>query len=347
MQNLNWRSEFQRLEGAYAPATMLSYRSDVEAYERWCAEQGEIPFPATVETICRFLEAQGKEKAPATVQRRLYAIRKVHRLLRLPDPTDHEDIALAMRRVKRARHTRPKQAKGLTRDFLTRFLASEPDTPWGLRNWAMLSLGYELLTRRSELVALRSDDVEARADGTLRVLIRRSKADPFGEGRAAFTSNRTAQLVQDWLDWRGPRIGWLFCPIYQGHALNRDLSATTVKRLIKEAAARAGLDPSDVAAFSGHSMRVGAAQDLLRNGFDTAAIMRAGGWKSINTLGRYLENVDDLPSLGPSFKTRVWGFEIGSLGGRSGQARRARSPQIAQASGALRAASGFPETSAV
>lgn len=48
----------------------------------------------------------------------------------------------------------------------------------------------------------------------------------------------------------------------------------------------------------------------------------------------------DLPPLGPSFITRVCGFEIGSRVGRSGQARRARSPQIAQASGALRAASG-------
>jgi len=289
---INWRSEFQRLEGAYAPSTMRSYRADVEAFEAWCAVQGLAPFPADVETLCRFLEDEGQTKAASTVRRRLCAIRKVHRLLRLPDPTRDEDINLSLRRVRRKKTVRPKQAKGLTRDYLDRFLAAQPDSPRGLRNRAMLSLGYELLTRRSELVALRTDDLEERSDGTFRVLIRRSKADPFGAGRIAFTSRQTADLLRAWLELRGPDIEWLFCPVYQGRPVNRDLSTTTVKRLVKQAAERAGLDLAEVEAFSGHSMRVGAAQDLLTRGFDTAAIMRAGGWKSINVLARYLEQAE-------------------------------------------------------
>ena len=199
-------------------------------------------------------------EAPSTVRRRLYAIRKVHRLLRLPDPTHDEDINLSLRRVRRSKAVRPKQAKGLTRHYLDRFLDTQPDTPRGLRNRAMLSLGYELLTRRSELVALRTEDLEERSDGTFRVLIRRSKADPFGEGRIAFTSHRTGDLLRAWLELRGPDILWLFCPVYQGKPVNRDLSRTAVKRLIKQAAKEAGLDREDVDAFSSHSMRVGAAQ---------------------------------------------------------------------------------------
>ena len=62
--------------------------------------------------------------------------------------------------------------------------------------------------------------------------------------------------------------------------------------MIKETALRCGLSAEEVASFSGHSMRVGAAQDLLRRGFDTAAIMRAGGWKSVNVLARYLEKAE-------------------------------------------------------
>jgi len=288
----DWRSEFRRLEGAYAPSTMRSYRADVEAFEVWCTDRDTLPFPADVATICRFLEDQGVTKAPSTVRRRLYAIRKVHRLLRLPDPTFDEDINLSLRRVRRSKAIRPKQAKGLTRDYLDRFLATQPDSPRGLRNRAMLSLGYELLTRRSELVALRTDDLEERSDGTFRVLIRRSKADPFGAGRIAFTSRQTADILRAWLDLRGPEIDWLFCPVYQGRPVDRDLSTTTVKRLVKQAASRAGLDPSEIEAFSGHSMRVGAAQDLLVKGHDTAAIMRAGGWKSVSILGRYLEQAE-------------------------------------------------------
>ena len=290
--NHSWKTEFQRLEGAYAPSTMRSYYSDVQSFVDWCDSVNSNPFPASVETVCAFIESQGNKKAASTVRRRLYAIRKIHRLLRLPDPTYDEEINLSLRRVRRTKLARPKQAKGLTQNYLERFIVGEPDSPWGLRNKAMMSLGYELLSRRSELVALRTKDIEFRPNGTLRVLIRRSKSDPFGEGRLAFTSERTADLVKDWLEWRGTYIEFLFCPIYQRKAINRDLSTTSVKCMIKTAAKRDGLSPSIVDEYSGHSLRVGAAQDLLRKGFDTAAIMRAGGWKSVTTLSRYLEKAE-------------------------------------------------------
>ncbi len=285
----DWRAEFKRLDGAFAPATIKSYLTDVRLFVDWCEGEGLPALPADVGTVCAFLETQAVALSPSSVRRRLYSIRKVHRLLRLPDPTWDEDIAITLRRVRRAKLGRPRQAKGMTREYLQECIAVQPDNPWGLRNRAMISLGYDLLTRRSELVALRSDDVERRADGTLRVLIRRSKSDPFGLGRIGFSSRRSAELVGQWLTWRGPAIEPLFCGIYQGKPINRPLGTTKVKTIIKEAVAAAGLPPEEVAAFSGHSLRVGAAQDLLCAGFDTAAIMRAGGWKSVNVLGRYLE----------------------------------------------------------
>lgn len=205
----NWRTAFQRLEGTYSPATMRSYFSDVEAFEIWCVAAGHTVFPASSETVCAFLEDQGRNKAASTVRRPLYAICKAHRLLGLPDPTQDEAVNLALRRVRRAKPGRPKQAKGLTRAYLDRFLAGQPETPWGLRNRAMLCLGYELLTRRSELVALRVRDLEEREDGTLRVLIRRAKNDPFGEGRIAFTSAHTARRRLARLAWTGDRASLL------------------------------------------------------------------------------------------------------------------------------------------
>jgi len=290
---LDWRAEFTRLDGAYAEATMRSYRADVEAFETWCHAEGvSTPFPTDPETLCQFLDVQGQTKAHSTIQRRLCAIRLVHRLMGQPDPTGHADVQLTLRRVRRQKPGRPSQAKGLTKAYLDRFIAGQPDTPWGLRNRAMLALGYELLTRRSELVSLRTDDLELRSDGTFRVLIRRSKVDQNGLGRTAFTSPNTARLVNEWLAWRGAEIQHLFCPIYHGCAVDRALDATIVKTIVKDAARQAGLDASEVAAFSGHSMRVGAAQDLLQRGVDTAAIMRAGGWKSVNILARYLEKAE-------------------------------------------------------
>ena len=166
--------------------------------------------PAAAETVCDFFEHQGVSLCPSSVRRRLYAIRKVHRLLNLPDPTNDENVNLALRRVRRAKLGRPRQAKGMTRAHVQRCLDVQPDIPWGLRNRVMLSQGYYLLTRRSELVTLMTGDIELRRDGTLRAIIRRSKTDPFGMGRIGFTSRRSAQLVGEWLAWRGNRIDPLF-----------------------------------------------------------------------------------------------------------------------------------------
>jgi integrase/recombinase XerD len=285
----DWRREFKRLEGAYAPATLRAYYTDVQKFSDYCSARGLQPFPANAGTVCDFVASQGLELRPGSVRRCLCAIRKIHQLLRLPDPTADEDVNLAMRRLRRTKLGRPRQAEGMTRAHLEQCLAVQPDSPWGLRNRALLSLGYDLLTRRSELVALMTDDIEFRNDGTLRAMIRRGKTDPFGMGRIGFTSRRSAQLVGEWLAWRGDDIAPLFCGIYRGRAINRSLETTKVKLIVKEAILAAGLPPDEVAAFSSHSLRVGAAQELLRAGFDTAAIMRAGGWRSTNVLARYLE----------------------------------------------------------
>ena len=285
----DWRKEFKRLEGAYAPSTIRAYYTDLSDFENWCLARDAQAFPATPPTVSIYLESMVAAYAVSTIQRRLYAISRSHRLLRLTDPTRDEDVHLTMRRIMRSKHCRPKQAKGLTREYLELFLDVQPDSPWGLRNRAIISLGYDILARRSELVALMSDDIEVRSDGTLRLMIRRSKTDPFGMGRLAFTSKRTAKLVADWLAWRGAEIEPLFCGIYQERAINRALGPDTIKLIIKRTAKVCGLEKIDIDAFSAHSLRVGAAQDLLRNGHDTAAIMRAGGWKSVDVMARYLE----------------------------------------------------------
>lgn len=285
----DWRENFKRLEGAYAPATIRGYKADFEAFAMWCARNEALAIPAGRGSIIAFMEEDAQICAMNTIERRLHAIRRVHKLLGLPDPTDDEDVRLAFRKVRRSKFARPKQAKGLTSNYLKRFLEAQPDNLIGLRNRAMISVGYELLTRRSELVALRVEDLEFRSDGTIKAIIRRSKADPFGYGRLAFTSRNTADLVKEWLDRRAINTEMLFCPVYHGKAVDRAVTVMTVRRVVSETAERAGIPKEEAKLFSGHSMRVGAAQDLLCLGYDGIAIMRAGGWKSPQTLLRYVE----------------------------------------------------------
>ena len=283
----DWQSHLLRLNGAYAPATIKAYYDDVRSFVDWCGRRRLESFPAEVETVCAFVEDQGSKLVPTTVRRRIGAIGKFHRLMSLPDPTRDEEVRISMRRIVRSRRLPPKQARGLSRDQLSEVLAVQPETGWGLRDRAILALGFEMLARRSEIVALRDGDLEWRADGTLRVTIRRSKTDQAGMGRFVFTSRQTARVVAAWIEWRGAGFEFLFCPIYQGRAIRRELNAVTVRRAIQRGAVRAGLERAGE--YRGHSLRVGAAQELLCSGHDTVAIMRAGGWKSVATLARYLE----------------------------------------------------------
>lgn len=64
---------------------------------------------------------------------------------------------------------------------------------------------------------------------------------------------------------------------------------SAIKKVIRTTNERLELGDDSIGRISGHSMRVGAAQDLLARGFDIAEIMRAGGWRSVDTVSRYLE----------------------------------------------------------
>ena len=292
-QSDNWQDFISRLNGAYAPATIKSYYTDMRTLVDWCVRHDLNWNALSPQDICDFLEHEAKRgMCHGTTLRRVYSARRVFTLAGMSDPTDDPDVELCLRRIARARPTRPKQARGLSLAALRKLLDVQPGTPWGLRNRALLSLGYDLLARRSEITALRSEDVSWRRDGTLEVILRRSKTDQSGRGRIAFTSSRSAELLSDWLEWRGGDIDPVFCAIYRGVAINRPLSGSTVKNIIKSSARAAGYDQWVVDAFSTHSLRVGAAQELLRRGHDSVAIMRAGGWRTPTILARYLEKAE-------------------------------------------------------
>lgn len=90
----------------------------------------------------------------------------------------------------------------------------------------------------------------------------------------------TVRIVQAWLAAANITAGPLFRPIYCGIPIERHLNPFTVSRVLKKRAAAARLDPITVARISGHSLRVGAAQQLVMNGVQLLPIMRAGGWRS-------------------------------------------------------------------
>ena len=169
-------------------------------------------------------------------------------------------------------------------------IAVQPDTLAGTRNRALLSLGYDFLARRSELVAIRSDNLKFTPDGALKGMIKKSKTDQYGKGRLVFGSEKSAKLLRKWLRLQPDKIQHVFCAINYGKCEDRAICRRNVNDIIKRGVVKVKRceRPCDLE-VSGHSLRAGAAQDLLIKGYDLAAIMRAGGWSDPSTVSRYLQ----------------------------------------------------------
>jgi integrase/recombinase XerD len=295
----DWRAALERLEGAYAATTLRGYRADFAVFEAWCARAGETPLPASPEAVADFVAdcAAGRSSptarvgdAPATLKRRMSAIRKVHRLMRMTSPVEDEEVKTALRRAIRSKGSRQRQAHGLNIDLREELIDVCCETTLaGMRDRAMVAVGYDTLCRRSELVALRVCDLTRNADGGMTLVVRRSKADPLGEGRIAYLTPRSAQLLETWLEAAGIVEGALFRGLRRKQLGEEALDPSSVSRILKRLARRAAFDEALVAELSSHSMRIGAAQDMSTADFGLLALMAAGGWKTIAVVSRYVE----------------------------------------------------------
>jgi integrase/recombinase XerD len=291
MENISTKinSVITNLAGAYAPNTLRSYYADVKSFVDWCEQRNTAPFPLMSDTVRSFIEHMQLNYSYSTIRRRLSALRRLNGLMGFEDQTFTEDVYLTIRKLKRAKSVEQRQAVGINEDLLAKMIDAQPDTLVGKRNRLLLSLGYDFLARRSELVAIRTEDLTFTPDGALKGIIRRSKTDQYGRGRLVFGSERSAKLLKNWLRQKPKEIQLVFCPVNHGRCLDRAICDRQVNEIIKQGLVRVKRcpRPSDLE-VSGHSLRVGAAQDLLIKGHDMAAIMRAGGWSEPSTVARYL-----------------------------------------------------------
>lgn len=277
-------------EGAYSVRTTKGYGADLRVFLGWCSNRGASWLPATPAIVAAFIDDQASRHRISTIKRRLCAIAFAHRMQDLPAPTNANIVRLSVRRAIRQRASRPHQKRGLTNSIRTSIVRTCPDTLSGLRDAALISVGYDTLCRSSELAAMLVEHVKLDERGSGSILIPRSKSDATGEGRVAYLSPDTTALLTRWINEAGLSGGPLFRSLHLKRVHDGPLATSSIRRLIKRATKRAGLAPSIASEISGHSMRIGAAQDMLVAGFDALAIMQAGGWKSTNVVLRYVEN---------------------------------------------------------
>ena len=276
-------------EGAYSPNTLRGYRKDLECFKSWCYSKGFDWLPAKATVIARYVDDLSVTMSIATVKRRLCAIRFAHFIANKRSPIDDSSVHLAMRRASLRKRRRPGQSLGLTSRILKQIVGACPDDLTGARDAALISVGYDTLCRSSELAAMLVEHVRFSIRATS-VFIPLSKSDPFGDGRWAYLSSRTSKILEDWLDQASILDGAVFRGLHTHKVGHSHLDTSSIRRLVKSAARRADLPDNVVRSLSGHSMRIGAAQDMLVMGFDQLAIMQAGGWKTAHVVLRYVEN---------------------------------------------------------
>jgi site-specific recombinase XerD len=275
-------------------ATRRAYRSDFAIFTAWCSARGVQSMPAAPETVNVFLASQAMAGVKAsTLSRRVAAIRYAHKLSGHEPPTNAEVVKAELRGIRRTIGAAPEQKDAATADRIVSMIALTPDTLSGLRDRALMLLGFAGAFRRSELVALTVADL-IEAPGGVRVTIRRSKTDQESAGQEiavpAGGKLRAVEAVKAWLSASGITSGPVFRSVNRGGRVLPDaLTDRSVALIVKNYAERAGLDP---AAYAGHSLRAGFLTSAAETGANVFKMMEVSRHRSVDTLRGYVRRAD-------------------------------------------------------
>jgi integrase len=273
--------------------TRRAYQADWQEFSAWCRAHDRAALPASPETVALYLSSQAAYLKASTLTRRLSAISQAHKAAALPSPTADPAVRSVHSGIRRAHGTAQEgKAPVLTAD-LRAMVATLPESPLGVRDRALLLLGFAGAFRRSELVGLDVEDLTAGRDG-LTVRIRRSKTDQEGQGRTigipygSRPATCPVRALQEWLAVTSLSIGPLFRPFDRhGRIRGGRLSDRAVARIVQRTAAAAGLDPTR---YAGHSLRAGLATSAAAAGVSERAIMAQTGHKSLTMVRRYIRD---------------------------------------------------------
>jgi site-specific recombinase XerD len=279
-------------EGAFSGNTIRAWRADWEIFGEFCrAFQLEV-LPASAKTVRDFVfECLEKGKKPATIRRYVSTIGRAHRASGVADPTASEEVKLALKEMGRRAPARQTQARGLVWAEIELFLSVAPRNLRDIRDRALVAVAYDTMCRREELVSLLVQDIGEAGDGSGSVLIRRSKTDTTGEGATAYLSPLTMRLVAEWIRESRLKAGPVFVRVLGPSSVGSVLTAQNVNAILRKVGKWIGLPSEEYQRISGHSCRVGAAQDLLALNIDLSSVMQAGRWKDTRMPMHYGEKV--------------------------------------------------------
>jgi integrase len=286
------RREASILKADSAPNTRIAYANGWKAFRAWCVLAGIAPLPATTQNVQDFATwCINESYRLSTVMLRLSAITHYHRADGHATPFA-KVVRSYLTQARRELKESPRGKTALTYARLCEVVAGLPDTPLGIRNRALILLGFATGWRRSELVALNMADAGFEEYG-LHLVQRRSKTDQLGFGREVGIPPGTRDLtcplraMRAWLAIRG-NWEWPLFVRCRGKCVSRKglgQRGEVLHLALKGAVAKLGENPRK---FGAHSLRAGMITASAENGASESAIMLRTGHRCYEMIRRYI-----------------------------------------------------------
>ena len=288
------------LQNSKANNTARAYKSDFNDFALFCAQNGFKSFPSEPNIVSLYLTyLSTKEVKMSTLKRRLVSIGVIHKLKGHYLDTKHPSIIENIMGIKRRKGSIQKGKKPLLINNLKKIInvidQQEKEKIKIFRDRSIILIGFSGGFRRSEIVGLDYDDLEFVKEG-LKINIKRSKTDQFGEGSIKglpyFDNPEYCPVasIQNWIEISKINSGPLFRRFSKGSNLSeKRLTDQTVALLIKNYLNLAGIDSRN---YSGHSLRSGFATTAAEAGVEERSIMAMTGHKSSEMVRRYIKEAN-------------------------------------------------------
>ena len=288
------------LKSSKANNTVRAYKSDFSDFSLFCSKNGFKPLPSDPKIVSLYLTHLSTKGAKmSTLKRRLVSIGVIHKLKGHYLDTKHPSIIENIMGIKRRKGSIQLSKKPILINNLKEIInvidKQNKEEIKKFRDRSIILIGFSGGFRRNEIVSLDFDDLDFVPEG-LKINLRRSKTDQFGEGFKKalpyFDSSQYCPVVslKKWIEVSKIASGPVFRRFIKGSRLsNNRLTDQTVALLIKEYLQLAGIDSKN---YSGHSLRSGFATSAAESGVEERNIMAMTGHKSTEMVRRYIKEAN-------------------------------------------------------
>lgn len=272
------------LQASLSDNTHRAYSNDLAHFLHW---GGRIP--ATPESVASYLAMHAGQLSFATLSRRVVAIGRAHTIKHLPSPAHAEVVKSTLQGIRRIWGSAQRRVTpALLRDVQAMVKGLEGLK--GLRDQALLLVGFAGAFRRSELVAIQVADVHFVEEGMV-IRLRHGKTDQAGKGRdiaIPYVRGKycPVKALMNWLENAGITSGAIFREVNRhGNVMGHGLSPQAVAMIVKQRAETIGLDAR---LYSGHSLRAGMITSAAQSGVSAWKICQQSGHQSATVMQRYI-----------------------------------------------------------